>query len=54
MMNAVVNTARVMLPLACAAMVRRAYLEAATFARHRRAFGDLIIHYPLVQVLYLD
>ncbi len=45
----VLDTSRVHNALASAAFMRRAYLEAAAYARHRRAFGRRIIDYPAVQ-----
>lgn len=45
----VLDTSRVYNAVVCAASMRRAYVEAAGFARHRRAFGEVIHHFPLVQ-----
>ena len=35
--------------MGCAGIARRAYLVADGYARHRRAFGQKIINFPLVQ-----
>ncbi|MCS7038577.1 MAG: acyl-CoA dehydrogenase family protein [Caldilineales bacterium] len=45
----VLNTSRWANALGSAGLLRRAYVEAWTFAHHRRAFGDRIAHYPLVR-----
>lgn len=45
----VLDTSRVFNAVTCAASMRRAYVEAASFARHRHAFGVPIASYPLVQ-----
>lgn len=44
----VLNTSRWANALGSAGLLRRAYVEAWTFARHRRAFGSAISRYPLV------
>lgn len=44
----VLNTSRWANALGSAGLLRRAYLEAWTFARHRQAFGTAIGRYPLV------
>lgn len=44
----VLNTSRWANALGSAGLLRRAYLEAWTFAQHRRAFGAAIARYPLV------
>ncbi len=44
----VLNTSRWANALGSAGLLRRAYLEAWTFARCRRAFGSAIARYPLV------
>lgn len=44
----VLNTSRWANALGSAGLLRRAYVEAWTFAHHRRAFGERIIRYPLV------
>ncbi|MGQ9491216.1 MAG: acyl-CoA dehydrogenase family protein [Anaerolineae bacterium] len=44
----VLNTSRWANALGSAGLLRRAYLEAWTFARHRQAFGAAIGRYPLV------
>jgi acyl-CoA dehydrogenase len=45
----VLNTSRWLNALGSAALMRRAYLEAAGFARHRVAFGRPIGEFPLVR-----
>jgi alkylation response protein AidB-like acyl-CoA dehydrogenase len=45
----VLDTSRVQNAVAAAAAMRRAYLEAQTFATHRRAFGRRILEFPAVQ-----
>lgn len=45
----VINTSRIFNAVGCSANARRAYLTAWAYARHRRAFGYPIIHFPLVQ-----
>ena len=45
----VLNTSRWLNALGSAGLMRRAYLEAATFARERKAFGRPIAEYPLVR-----
>jgi hypothetical protein len=45
----VLNTSRLYNALTCAGAMTAAYREAATYARHRRAFGAAIATYPLVQ-----
>ena len=49
MMIYVINTSRIFNAVGCAAIARRAYFTAWGYARYRRAFGQPIIHYPLVQ-----
>lgn len=44
----VLNTSRWANALGSAGLLRRAYVEAWTFARSRRAFGSVIARYPLV------
>jgi alkylation response protein AidB-like acyl-CoA dehydrogenase len=44
----VLNTSRWANALGSAGLLRRAYVEAWTFAHHRRAFGERIARYPLV------
>ena len=44
----VLNTSRIFNAICCAGSMRAAFREAATFARHRRAFGQPIAVYPLV------
>jgi len=45
----VLNTSRWMNALACAGIMRRAFIEADTFATYREAFGAPIRRYPMVQ-----
>ncbi len=45
----VLDTSRVFNALAACGIMRRAYLEARSFAHHRYAFGKTILHYPLVR-----
>jgi alkylation response protein AidB-like acyl-CoA dehydrogenase len=45
----VLDTSRVYNAMCCAGAMHRAYLEAAGFAKHRRAFGQPITAFPLVQ-----
>ncbi len=45
----VINTSRIFNAVGCSANARRAYLEAWRYAQHRRAFGQPIVHFPLVQ-----
>ena len=45
----VLDTSRVYNAVTCAASMRRAWLEASTFAHHRRAFGERIDRFPLVR-----
>lgn len=50
----VLNTSRLLNAVACAGIMRRAYVEAAHYACHRDAFGSSIAHYPLVQEAIAD
>ncbi len=50
----VLNTSRLLNAIACAAIMRRSYVEAAHYACHRGAFGHSIAHYPLVQEAIAD
>lgn len=45
----VVNTSRIFNAVGCSANARRAYQTAWAYARHRLAFGQPILHFPLVQ-----
>ncbi|MCA9594541.1 MAG: acyl-CoA dehydrogenase family protein [Myxococcales bacterium] len=45
----VLNTSRVFNAVCCAGSMIGAYREAASYARYRRAFGQTIDNYPLVQ-----
>lgn len=49
MMRLVINTSRLFNAAACMGIARRAYVTARTYAEHRRAFGQPILEYPLVQ-----
>lgn len=50
----VLNTSRLMNAIACAGIMRRAAVEAGTYACHREAFGNPIISYPMVQEAIAD
>lgn len=50
----VLNTSRLLNAVSCAGVMRRAAIEAATFAAHRSAFGQPIGSYPLVQEAIAD
>lgn len=50
----VLNTSRLMNAVACAGVMRRAYLEAAHYACQREAFGSAIASYPMVQEAIAD
>lgn len=50
----VLNTSRLMNAVSCAGVMRRAHLEASSYACARKAFGGLIIDYPLVQEAVAD
>ncbi|TVR20763.1 MAG: acyl-CoA dehydrogenase [Anaerolineaceae bacterium] len=50
----VLNTSRLMNAISCAGFMRRAYIEAASYACNRRAFGQVIAEYPLVQEAVAD
>jgi acyl-CoA dehydrogenase len=45
----VLNTSRWLNAVGSTGIMRRAYLEAASFARHRRAFGTPVASFPLVR-----
>ncbi len=45
----VLNTSRLMNAVGCAGAMRRAWVEASSYACHREAFGTAIVRYPLVQ-----
>jgi len=47
-MGIVVNTSRLGVGIACAGIMRRAWLEAAHYARAREAFGRRLIDFPAV------
>jgi len=50
----VLNTSRLMNAVACAGLMQRASLEAATYAATRTAFGQPLLSYPLVQEALAD
>jgi len=49
LMTLVINTSRLYNAFGCAGIAQRSYLVASGYARHRRAFGQPIAAYPLVQ-----
>ena len=49
LISVVLDTSRVHNAIAACGTMRRAYVEAQTFAQHRVAFGRPIIEYPMVQ-----
>jgi len=49
MVTAMLNTSRWMNALGDAGIMRRAYVEASAYARHREAFGQRIADFPLVR-----
>ena len=50
----VLNTSRLMNAVACAGIMRRVVIEAGQYACHRRAFGQTIVNYPMVQEAVAD
>lgn len=50
----VLNTSRLMNAVSCSGFIRRAYIEAASYACTRRAFGNPIADYPMVQETVSD
>lgn len=50
----VLNTSRLLNAVSCAGFMRRAYIEAASYACARQAFGQPIAEYPLVQEAVAD
>jgi acyl-CoA dehydrogenase len=48
-MTHVINTSRIYNAVGVCGNARRAHLVAWTYAQHRNAFGNAIIHFPLVQ-----
>ena len=50
----VLNTSRLINAVACAGIMRRAYIEAHSYACSREAFGNPIATYPLVQEAIAD
>ena len=49
MMKLVINTSRLYNAVGCCSMMRRSLVTARAYARHREAFGQPIVNYPLVQ-----
>jgi len=49
MVTAMLNTSRWMNAIGDVGIMRRAYLEASAYARHREAFGQRIAEFPLVR-----
>ena len=50
----VLNTSRLMNAVSCAGFIRRAYIEAASYACNRSAFGSAIANFPMVQETVAD
>lgn len=50
----VLNTSRLMNAVSCMGFARRAYIESASYACSRKAFGNAIANYPLVQETVAD
>jgi len=50
----VLNTSRLLNAVSCAGVMRRAHIEASTYACNRRAFGQVIASFPLVQEAVAD
>lgn len=50
----VLNTSRLMNSVACTGFMRRAYIEAASYACTREAFGSVIAQYPMVREAIAD
>ena len=50
----VLNTSRLMNAVACAGIMRRVFIEAGQYACHRRAFGQAIANFPMVQETVAD
>lgn len=50
----VLNASRLFNAIICAGVMRRAAIEAGTYACHRRAFGQAIASFPLVQEAVAD
>src|SRR5690606_9279838 len=50
----VLNTSRLMNAVACAGTMRRVYIEAGQYACHRKAFGQAIANFPMVQEAVAD
>jgi alkylation response protein AidB-like acyl-CoA dehydrogenase len=53
-MTWVINTSRLVNAFGCAGIARRAFVVARGYARARRAFGQAVIEYPLVQETLAD
>ncbi len=50
----VLNTSRLMNAIGCTSGMRRAFVEASSYACHREAFGQVIVGYPMVQEALAD
>lgn len=50
----VLNTSRLMNAVACTGIMRRVYIEAGQYACHRKAFGQAIATFPMVQETIAD
>lgn len=50
----VLNTSRLMNAVACTGIMRRVYIEAGQYACHRKAFGQAIATFPMVQEAIAD
>jgi hypothetical protein len=50
----VLNTSRLLNAVSCAGVMRRAHIEASAYACNRRAFGQVLAAYPLVQEAVAD
>lgn len=49
MMELVINTSRLYNAVGCSGVARRAYVTAQLYAKHREAFGQPVLNYPLMQ-----
>lgn len=54
MMRHVINVSRLYNAVGCCGVARRAFIDAQRYAAHRRAFGQPIGNYPLVQETLAD
>lgn len=50
----VLNTSRWMTAVGSTGMIRRSYLEASSYAMHRRAFGGPIIEFPAIRAILAE